>query len=177
MAYHDKDTEREDVARFLAARFHATGKELTILTDSEAPDFICTKPDGAQVAVEITKIEYNPERTEFLESIRAYTRELDNFAIFWAAATALAKKEAKRLKSHWKLPHATILVLDLPEGYRVEDWPEDSSYSNEFKNSGFLEAWISDQSSIETHGEVTVIGLFPTSIWGIQGQVYLWAPP
>lgn len=177
MAYYDKKIEREDVARFLNARFHATGEMLTILSDSESPDFLCSRPDGTVVGVEITKIEYNPERTEFLESIRAYDGELDNFAIFWAAATTLAKKETKRRLPHWRLPNATILVLDLPEGYRIENWPDNKSYSNEFMDSGFVEVWISDQSSIETHGEPTAIGLFPSAIWGIQGQGNLWGPP
>lgn len=177
MTYHDKETERDDVSRFLRARFHATGEELTIRENSEAPDFLCSRPDGTIVGVEITKIAYNPERREFLESIRSYTGELDDFTIFWAAMSSLAKKELKRLKPHWKLSGATILVLDLTEGYRIEDWPVDSSYSKEFMDSGFIEVWISDQSSIETHGEPTAIGLYPPSIWGVHGQGYLWGPP
>lgn len=177
MAFHDKDTEREDVSRFLTARFHATGENLEILADSESPDFLCSRPDGTIVGVEITKIEYNPEHSDFLRLVRSDTGELDNFALFWGAATALAKKEEKRLKPHWKLPDATILVLDLPEGYRLEDWPDDASYSREFMDSGFVEVWISDQLSIGTHGHPTAIGLYPPSIWGIQGQGYLGAPP
>ena len=177
MAHYDRNNERDDVSRFLAARFHAIGEQLTILADSEAPDFICSRPNGTIVGVEITKIEHDPERKELLEAIRSYSGELDIFAIFWGAATSLAKKEKKRLKPHWKLPSATILVLDLPEGYRIEDWPEDSSYSDEFTDAGFIEVWISDQSSIETHGEPTAIGLYPRAVWGIQGQGYLWGPP
>ena len=177
MACYDKEAEHDDVSKFLTARFHATGEPLSINFDSESPDFLCSRQDGSIVGVEITRIEYNPERREFLESISDYDGSLDNFAIFWAAAIAIAKKEKKRCSPHWRLPHATILVLDLPEGYRFESWPEDDSCSAEFADSGFIEVWISDQSSIETHGETTAIGLFPRSIWGIQGQGYLCRPP
>jgi hypothetical protein len=177
MAFFDKDSEREHLEYFLRARTSAMGEQLTLLADSEAPDFICNRPDGGLVGIEHTKVEYDPERTEILESCRAYDGELDNFAIFFAAARAIANKERKRRKPHWKHPNATILVLDLPEGYRFEDWPADSSLADEFSDSGFIEVWISDHSSIEAYGEATAIGLYPSSIWGIQGQGYLWGVP
>lgn len=177
VAFFDKESEREHLEYFLAARTSATGEKLTLVTDSEAPDFVCSRPDGNLLGIEHTRIEYNPERTEILEACRAYDGELDNFAVFWAAARAIAAKETKRRKPHWKHPDATILVLDLPEGYRFEDWPADSSMSDEFSDSGFIEVWISDHSSIEAFGEVTAIGLYPASIWGIQGQDYLWGVP
>jgi hypothetical protein len=177
MAFFDKDSEREHLEYFLAARKSATREELVLLRDCESPDFVCQRPNGELVGIEHTRIEYNPERTEILESCRAYDGELDNFAIFWAAGLALAKKEGKRRKPFWKHPNATILVLDLPEGYRFEDWPTDSFISEEFSDSGFLEVWISDHSSIEAYGAVTAIGLYPALIWGIQGQGYLWGVP
>lgn len=177
MAFFNKETEREHLERFLAARESATGEKLSLVAASEAPDFVCSRPDGRLVGIEHTRIEYNPERTEILESCGTYHGELDNFAVFWAAARAIAAKEAKRRKPHWKHPDATILVLDLPEGCRFEDWPEDSAESGEFRKSGFMEVWISDHSSIEEYGEATAIGLYPSSIWGIQGQGYLWSVP
>lgn len=177
VAFFSKQSEREHVEYFLAARASATDEKLTLVTGSEAPDFVCSRPDGTLVGIEHTRIEYNPERTEILEACRAYDGELDNFAVFWAAARAIAAKEAKRRKPHWKHPDATILVLDLPEGYRFEDWPVDSSFANDFSDSGFIEVWISDHSSIEEFGEITAIGLYPSTIWGIQGQGYLWGVP
>jgi hypothetical protein len=177
MAYFDKDVEREYLNYFLSARKYATGEELILVSNSESPDFICRRPNGAFLGVEHTRIEYNPERTEILQACRAYNGELDNFAILWAAAHATAKKEAKRRKPYWKYANATILVLDVLERYRFEDWPEDSSLSDDFSNFGFIEIWISDHSSIEAHGETTAVGLYPSLIWGIQGQGYLWGVP
>jgi len=177
MAFSDKSTEREHLALFLAARSSATGELLRLHSDLESPDFVCERPDGSLVGIEHTRIEYDPERTEILEACRTYSGELDNFALFWAAAQAVAAKERKRQKPHWKYKASTILVLDLPEGYRLEEWPGDSSLSSEFAYSGFIEIWISDHSSIGAYGKVTAIGLYPQSIWGIRGQGYLWGVP
>ncbi len=177
MAYFDKESEREHLEYFLSARASAMGERLQLVADSEAPDFICKRPDGGVVGIEHTRIEYDPDRTEILESCGRYDGELDNFALVWAAARAIAAKEAKRRKAHWQLPDATILVLDLPDKFRLEDWPKDASLSEEFRHSGFVEVWLSDHSSIEAFGEVTAIGLYPKSIWGIQGQGYLWGVP
>src|SRR5438270_6261765 len=120
MAFFDKDSEREHLEYFLSARASATEEELTLLSQSESPDFICKRPTGELVGIEHTRIEYRPERTAILESCGTYGGELDNFAVIWAAARAIAAKECKRRKAHWKHPDATILVLDLPEGYRLE---------------------------------------------------------
>jgi hypothetical protein len=42
--------------------------------------------------------------------------------------------------------------------------------SDEFSDSGFIEVWISDHSSLEEYGEVTAIGLYPAAIWGFKGK-------
>jgi hypothetical protein len=177
MAWFDKDSEGEHLELFLSARESATGEKLSIVRRSESPDFICKRPSGELVGVEHTRIEYNPERTEILEACRACRWDLDNIALFWAAGPAIEAKERKRRKPHWTCSNSTILVLDLAEGCRLEDWPADSSLSDQFNKSGFIEVWISDHSSIEAYGEVTAIGLFPASIWGIRGQEYLWGVP
>jgi hypothetical protein len=177
MAYADKEQEREHLTYFLRARHSAIGELLSYVEDNESPDFICRRPDGSLVGVEHTKIIYNPERAEILNACREYDPESDNFEIFYDGAVALAKKETKRIKPHWKLSAETILVLDLVDRFRFQGWPEDDSLSAEFSNTGFIEVWVSDHASIETHGEVTAIGLFQKEIWGIRGQGYLWAPP
>jgi hypothetical protein len=86
------------------------------------------------------------------------------------------RDRVSRQRPHRQHPDNTILVLDLIGCLRLEDWSEDDSLSNDFSDSGFIEVWISDHSSIDGYGEVTAIGLFPRQVWGIRGQSYLWAP-
>jgi hypothetical protein len=177
MAYADKERERQELLCFLRAREFATGERLILKYESESPDFVCERADGTLVGVEHTKIDYNPERTEILEAAGMYDPWYDNIGLFWACAEAIKRKEAKRKKPHWKLAQATILVLDLLDRFRFEDWPTNDSIFDSLGSTGFLEIWISDHASIEDHGEVTAIGIFPKSIWGIRGQGYLWGPP
>jgi hypothetical protein len=89
---------------------------------------------------------------------------------------AIAKKEAKRKKAHWRLPERTILVLDLVDRSLIGHWPEDPVPTDELGTTGFIEVWISDHSSIETHGEVAAIGLFPKDIWGSKDRDTLGPP-
>jgi hypothetical protein len=63
---------------------------------------------------------YGPERTEILIACRNFDPNSDNFAILYDSAVALAKKEAKRRKPHWKLATETILVLELVDRFRLE---------------------------------------------------------
>ncbi|HEY4784079.1 MAG TPA: hypothetical protein VIH54_19820 [Chthoniobacterales bacterium] len=177
MAYADKEQELEDLTYFLRARQSAIGEQLSVVCDGEAPDFICRRPNGALIGVEHTRVIYNPERDDVLIACHSYDPDSDNFEILYDSAVALANKEAKRRKPHWKHATETILVLDLVNRFRLEEWPEDNSLASEFSDAGFIEVWISDHASIETHGEVTAIGLFPKEIWGIRGQGYLGAPP
>jgi hypothetical protein len=63
---------------------------------------------------------YGPERTEILIACRNFDPNSDNFAILYDSAVALAKKEAKRRKPHWKLATETILVLELVDRFHHE---------------------------------------------------------
>jgi hypothetical protein len=123
-----------NVLRFASAVERSFIEQLSIVCDSEAPDLVCRRADGALVGVEHTRIIYQPEQDDDSDS--------DNFEILYDSAVALAKKEAKRRRAHWKLPMSTILVFDLLGRFRFEDWPADDSLSDDFSDTGFIEvAW------------------------------------
>lgn len=177
MAHYDKIDERSDLDLFLRVRELATGEVLAFEENSESPDFICKNPDGNIVGVEHTKIEYNPESMEIQKLMKSWTGEIDKDSVLWSAFLAIQKKEEKRKKKHWNLPEATILVLDLKLHDCYEDITIDDEMQDLCRQTGFAEIWISDHSSLEAFGEVTLIGLHPKSILGINGQEYLWGPP
>ncbi len=66
-----KEQEREHLEYFLRARQSAIGEQLTLVCDSEAPDFICRHSNGEMVGVGPTKIIYQPEQEELLNLCRA----------------------------------------------------------------------------------------------------------
>lgn len=176
MAHFDKNDERSHLMLFLEARKSATGEELTFLREDESPDFVCKRPDGSLVGIEHTKVVYNPEWREEM-SADEWDDAIDDWEVLWGAYNAVQKKEKKRQLAHWKLPNATILVLDFVDGNALQSWDASAEPSDDFAGTGFLEIWLTDHSSLEAYGAVTAIGLYPPSIWGIQGQGYLAGPP
>jgi hypothetical protein len=105
MSYDYKVDERRCVERFPRTRRSATGETLTLVSDSEAPDFICSRSSGELLGIEHTRFLYNPEG-QFSSDCDL---ESDNFEIAWDSAVAIAKKEAKRRKPSsvtYRLRHA-----------------------------------------------------------------------
>ena len=176
MAYADKDQELEYLQYFISARESATGERLELIRATESPDFLCRRPDGRIVGVEHTKVAYQASLSE-IKRILGEDREIDNFELFWAAHSSASKKNEKRKEAYWQTPDATILVLDLVEGYRMNQWPDDSSLAADFAEFGFIEIWLSDYSSVEAFNEVTLLGIYPKDIWGLNGQGYLYGKP
>jgi hypothetical protein len=176
MGYADKDQELEYLQYFISARESAIGERLEITQASEAPDFICVRPDRTTVGVEHTKVAYEAELSESKRTL-GEDREIDNVELFWAAYSSALKKSQKRKKTHWQTPDATILVLDLVEGYRIEEWPDNSSLADDFADFGFIEIWLSDYSSVEAFSKVTLLGIYPHANWGLHGQGYLYGKP
>ena len=176
MSYADKDQELEYLQYFISARESATGERLELVKAGESPDFLCRRPSGSVVGVEHTKVAYEASLSE-IKRVLGESREIDNFELFWAAHSSASKKDKKRKQPHWQTPNATILVLDLVEGYRLEDWPTDSSLASDFAEFGFIEVWLSDYSSVEAFREVTLLGIYPKNIWGLNGQGYLYGKP
>jgi hypothetical protein len=176
VAYADKDQELEYLQYFISARESATGEQLKLVKATESPDFLCQRHDGTIVGVEHTKVAYDANLSE-IKRIFGKDREIDNFELFWAAYSSASKKHEKRKKPYWQTPDATILVLDLVEGYRLHQWPDDSSLASDFDEFGFIEIWLSDYSSVDAFGEVTLLGIHPQTIWGLNGQAYLYGKP
>jgi len=172
MGYADKAQELEYLQYFISARESATGERLQFVRASEAPDFFCARSDGTIVGVEHTKVAYEADLSE-IKRVFGEDREIDNFELFWAVWGSASKKDKKRMEPHWQKPEATILVLDLVE----DEWPEDSLLAQDFAEFGFIEIWVSDYSSVEAFGEVTLLGVYPQSLWGMNGQGYLYGKP
>jgi hypothetical protein len=176
MAHFDKADERRHLDLFLAARKSAIGEELTFVADSESPDFVCRRHDGTVVGIEHTKVAYNPEWRDEISN-EEWDEQVDDWEVFWACYLAVKKKEKKRQKNYWSMPNSTILVLDFVDGNALQSWHDDEDLSGDFTDSGFLEIWLMDHSSLEAYNTGTAIGLYPPSIWGINGQGHLGAPP
>ncbi len=160
-----KLVEEEHLLQFLHAYETVTGIALSISSRSESPDFVCTRPSGEHVGVELAR---SPHDYETRVDDRIWTdRTLSSFDLLASVASIVATKEQKRQSNHWQ---NTILVVELLD-YSFDSlrWASDTSLADDFSDTGFLEIWL--------FGEVRLIGLYPSRIFGVHRQPALEGKP
>ena len=83
----------------------------------------------------------------------------------------IADKECKRQSTHWRTPDSTILVIELLD-YKFDSlaWTNENSFFSDYADTGFLEIWLADYSTLEAYGEVRLIGLYPPTFRGVHHQ-------
>lgn len=82
-------------------------------------------------------------------------------------------KEEKRVSEGWKVPHRTILVLELTD-IPLSDLTKylDKDCFPDLSDLGFKEVWLADYTLVEAHDEIELFGLFPDKYWGHKGYIY-----
>ena len=157
-----KTVESGDLRHFLEAYEWTTSERLTVLESCERPDFICARPDGSRVGLELVKVT-DPELRSAHETLYGrYSMEAGE-AIDWILA-AIERKEAKRQEEDWTYSDNTILVVQLMDcrlssmSYLLEN--------ADYKPHKFREIWVADYAGIEPFGIVELFGLHPPEWWG-----------
>lgn len=164
-----KMVEEEDLYLFLEAYEATTGEVLTSssLERSERPDFLCQRPDGKVIGVELTKVMRDPESASW-NNIMNKTE----FRDVWDASDNIyftAERKGQKLKvGNWQHPDNTILILQVMDcplsdlhcyleyGYSPED----------YANIGFSEIWVADYSEIDVYSVIELFCLYPERWWG-----------
>jgi hypothetical protein len=177
----DKDlgkklVEEEQLFQFLEAYQIVTGESLAIICRGESPDFICERPSGQVVGIELAR---SPHDHDMVVYDRIWgDRTKPNFDLIASVTAIIAEKEQKRVSPHWRTPQSTILAIQLLD-YTFESfrWFNDASFADDFCDTEFLEIWLADHSTIEAYGQVRLIGLHPPRWWGTHFQPALEGKP
>ena len=160
-----KEFERIALDYFIDAYEWVTGEQITELSSSESPDFICARATGQQIGVELTEV-----RRGLWEALwdrildRKY--EADPQETMERIFQLLEDKDKKRSKNYGNWADKTILVLQLRDcslcslRLFLDDIRED------FSGYGFVEIWLADYTEIEAYGDVELFGLIPAKWWG-----------
>src|SRR5438105_2440725 len=152
--------EEQHLECFLAAYRTVTGAALGVISSGESPDFICARPTGELVGIELARSPHDPDSAVYERIWGDGTME--SFDLLDAVNRMITSKQRKRMSPHWRTPDNTILVIELLNySFATLRWTEDSSLSEDYEDTGFIEIWLSDHSTIETFGEVRLIGLYP----------------
>lgn len=162
-----KMVEGMDADLFFEAYEEATGEALGLIQGSERPDFICERPDGTAVGLELTKVMRSP-LAAWWDRIQ-YEREFRDISDTCLAITEAAEcKSIKLAAEPWRHRDNTILVLQVMDcpfpdlhGYLA-----DALSPTDFGNMGFVEVWAADYSDLDMYGTVELFGLYPESAWG-----------
>jgi len=171
-----KMVEEQHLSCFLDAYYTVTGTTLSVSSSGESPDFICARPSGELVGVELSR---SPHDHGCVVDDRIWSnRTMVSYELLDAIGGIITAKECLRRAPHWRTPANTILVIELLD-YSFESltWTEDSSLSDEYASAGFIEIWLADHSTLDAFGEVRLIGLYPPHFWGIHPQPALERKP
>ena len=171
-----KMAEEEHLLRFLDAYDTVTGSSLTVINNGESPDFICARPSGERVGVELAR---SPHDFHGALWDRIWTdRTMPAYDLLAAVDAIIADKEHKRRSDYWRTPNTTILVVELLD-YSFDSlaWASDLSLAGDYADTGFEEIWLADYSTLEAFGEVRLIGLYPSRFWGVRRQSALEGKP
>ncbi len=160
-----KEVERMELAPFLDAYKHITGKDFGFCWGSESPDFIFEQDTGEKIGIELTKIMRDP-RDQFWERILIHKEEPNSYESLETIFHLIGKKEQARKQRYVKSVEDTILVLQIMDGSLDTIAPMMEGLEEDFKGYGFKEIWLADYSGLEAYGDIELFGLYPAEIYG-----------
>jgi len=141
----------------------------------ERPDFICRRPDGTLVGVELVRVMRDPQIAQ-ADYLLDQIEFMDGDDAIWMLYQMIEKKEKKRQEADWDLPDNTILVLqfiDCPISYLHLN----ESLKSDFESYGFDEIWIADYTGKEAYGDIELFCLYPLEWWGFYERANPWQKP
>lgn len=162
-----KMVEEEELYLFLDAYQYVTGQRLTPVGRSERPDFICKRPDGTLVGVELTTVMRDPESASWdrIMNGQEFADPADTNDAIWATAE---HKSWKLRAGNWHHANDTVLVLqvmDCPLS-DLHHYLEDGNSPDDYTDLGFSEVWVADHSELDAYGVIELFGLYPDRWWG-----------
>lgn len=162
--------EEEDLGLFLEAYEEVTGEALRVLARGERPDFICARPMGERVGVELTR-PHHDYHTARWDRMFGVIHASNDFDLLDAVSGIVAQKSRKRMSSDWRLRNNTILVIKLVDyAFLSPEWFSEECLADDYASAGFAEIWLADHTELDAYGAARLIGLHPERIWGTHHQ-------
>ena len=162
-----KEIETSELIPFLEARELVTGEDLSLILGvwTENPDFICVRPDGSVIGVELTMVTEDRE-VAFWDRLRYGEVQIDPFGAQETIHYLIARKEKARAERYTKKVSDNILVLQLVDGSFSHLTGAFDGLETDFASHGFAEVWLADYSGLDAYGDVELFGLYPLQWWG-----------
>lgn len=159
-----KEVERTELRSFLDAYREFTGERLSIEGDGERPDFICRRPSGSNIGIELTKVIRDPH-SAFADKYLNRQLFMDPFDALDRIYVAFDRKNEEI--TGWSYHDDVILVIQLMNCPLSElQVSLDQELQSDYANSRFIEVWIADYTGLEAYGLIELFGLYPLERWG-----------
>ncbi|MBI3292667.1 MAG: hypothetical protein HYZ73_07675 [Elusimicrobia bacterium] len=155
--------EKHQLEFFLDAYEFVVGERLGC-AGRESPDFICERPGGLLVGLELTCVMRDPERAFWDATLdKQYYRRPEELSD--ALYESASRKSEKMRNGTWAHSDNTILVLQLMDcpltkaATFLEQVPRE-----DFASFGMKEIWVADYTMVESYSAVDLFGFYP-SVW------------
>lgn len=168
-----KEIETSELYEFLEARELITSEKLNQIIGlwTESPDFICVRPDGGLVGVELTKIMQDRDQVRS-DVLRYGEARLDPYRVLETIHYQIERKDKTRADHYVKKVKDNVLALELVHGSLDPLEGSLEAIQGEFESFGFTEIWIADFSGLEAYGDIELFGLHPRCWWGRHRRVW-----
>jgi len=161
-----KMVEEEQLLYFLEAYNIVVEESLSYrFGRHERPDFICHRPDGTSVGVELVRVMRDPRDAQ-ADLIIDRIEFMDGEEALEMLYHMIEKKEQKRRQPDWSIPDNTILVLQFVDCPISSLYLLDDNLKKDFESFGFDEIWIADYTGEEAYGDIELFCLYPPDWWG-----------
>lgn len=160
-----KGIERMELEPFLEAYERVTGETLISVATGENPDFICERPNGEKVGIELTKLTRDPNDI-FWESVLDRKEHMDAYEVQEYIYHLIERKEKARISRYTSRVKENILVIQLIDGSLGTIGIGFEGLRADFADHGFCEIWLADYSGLEAYSDVELFGLYPEKWWG-----------
>ena len=182
MIMNDKElgkklVEEEELFYFLEAYKDVVEESLSYsFGRHERPDFICNRPNGTRVGVELVRVMRDPMLAQ-ADYILDRIDFMDSEGAIEMLYQMIEKKDKKRREPDWTLPDNTILVIQFVDCPVSNLYQLDESLKDDFSSYGFDEIWIADYTGQEAYGDIELFCLYPPEWWGFYERANPWQKP
>ncbi len=157
-----KENEYEALTYFLDAYESITGETFVVLEVTERPDFICKHNSGREAGIELVKVRRGHPNDIFWDrSVERREFMLPECALEMIQMVGV-DKERKRNQPDWRLPEATILLIelwDIPLAHiQLDITPQTLP---DLYSTGFAEIWLADFTGLEAYDNVELFCIRP----------------
>ena len=171
-----KEIERDALAYFLQAYERVHAEPLSLIGDAESPDFVCARPSGIVVGVELARLTRG--RVELSLDRALYGRdELDPYVVQSLVLERVADKEQSRRDQYQHVVKECVLVLQLEEAAFENVQHALEQLRDALPPHGFSEIWVVDYSGLDAFGNVELYGLHPSGCFGLHERANRGAKP